>query len=124
MRRLRCAPHSELSSREEDLILLVGLVDVLQLYNFGKRSERWYKIRLRGNDAEGVSVASPREYCRRFVTRVGALFHDIDGGGADVETGAADEEDSAETQAQAQRRLLRSSRRRPRPKSESAILLG
>jgi 1-phosphatidylinositol-4-phosphate 5-kinase len=128
LRLLSCQPHPELSMGE-DLVLLVGIVDVLQLYDLSKRAERWYKVGLRGRDGMGVSVLSPPEYRQRFISRVGALFaYDDDGGGDGLE--AADGDTVVAAQRDGGIFSLGGGvvdevgkRRRPRPKSESAVLL-
>jgi 1-phosphatidylinositol-4-phosphate 5-kinase len=58
--------YRRLFSPDERTLYFVGIIDMMQLYDFNKRLERFYKVRLIRKDPDGVSVLPPGPYCRRF----------------------------------------------------------
>jgi hypothetical protein len=48
----------------------IGLIDVLQEWNFAKKLERFYKVYILGNDRLGISTIEPVQYRSRFLQRV------------------------------------------------------
>jgi len=48
-------------------IYFVGLIDILQTYNFNKQMERWFKIYCLHADKAGLSVQPVQVYCNRFL---------------------------------------------------------
>ena len=63
----------------------LGVIDMLQKWNFKKRLERWTKIILKGRWAEGVrngmSAVEPESYRRRFLAgmshQLGLSSHEV-----------------------------------------------
>lgn len=55
-------------------IFVVGVIDVLQRYDWLKKLERWVKIVFRGKDPAGISACPPDEYLQRFVARMAEIF--------------------------------------------------
>ncbi len=53
----------------------LGMIDMLQEWNWKKRMERWYKIVFKGRCSSelrnGMSAVEPNEYARRFHLMVG-----------------------------------------------------
>lgn len=63
----------------------VGMIDLLQRWDIGKKVEYWFKTLVLGWDKEGVSAIDPQKYCSRFVNRVTKkLFVGIHGSGEGV----------------------------------------
>ncbi|RHY25276.1 hypothetical protein DYB32_008409 [Aphanomyces invadans] len=52
----------------------VGVIDILQTWNFQKRMERWAKIWLRGKDPRGLSAIEPYPYQVRFEAKLRDLI--------------------------------------------------
>jgi 1-phosphatidylinositol-4-phosphate 5-kinase len=48
----------------------IGLIDILQEWNFSKKLERLYKIYFRALDGAGISAIEPIQYQKRFMQRV------------------------------------------------------
>eukprot|EP01094_Clydonella_sp_ATCC50884_P018335 TRINITY_DN3379_c0_g2_i2.p1 TRINITY_DN3379_c0_g2~~TRINITY_DN3379_c0_g2_i2.p1 ORF type:complete len:207 (-),score=19.07 TRINITY_DN3379_c0_g2_i2:124-744(-) len=48
----------------------VGIIDILQLYDCNKRSERCWKVWGRCQDSAGISVQPPSNYAKRFIQMV------------------------------------------------------
>jgi hypothetical protein len=48
----------------------IGIIDVLQRWNWKKRLERWFKVYFKLLDREGISAVSPSYYANRFWRRV------------------------------------------------------
>ena len=51
-------------------VYYIGIIDVLQTWDFTKRMENWFKTSLLRRDAEGVSAIPPGAYAERFRNRV------------------------------------------------------
>lgn len=47
----------------------IGLIDVLQEWNYKKKLERIFKIYIRGENRDGLSAISPIKYANRFLQR-------------------------------------------------------
>ena len=47
----------------------LGMVDVLQEWNFAKRLERFFKVWVLRKDPAGISAAPPLQYAARFKAR-------------------------------------------------------
>jgi hypothetical protein len=54
-----------------------GIIDILQEWNFAKKVERFYKVYLRFNAADGISAVPPDAYQGRFMTRVANDIFDL-----------------------------------------------
>jgi len=54
----------------------IGIIDVLQQWNWRKRLEQWAKIffKCHCNDYKDLSVVEPRYYSKRFIGMVEKLF--------------------------------------------------
>ncbi|KAG1707177.1 hypothetical protein DVH05_026373 [Phytophthora capsici] len=48
----------------------LGLIDILQQWNFRKRVEHFVRVYLLMQDSHGISVVNPRQYAERFQQRV------------------------------------------------------
>lgn len=62
-----------LRSRDGNTLYAFGIIDMLQLYNTGKKLERFFKINLLCKDRDGVSVQNPLRYAKRFLFRMSTL---------------------------------------------------
>jgi hypothetical protein len=51
-------------------IYFMGLIDILQQWNFRKRLEHFIRVYLLRQDKKGISVVNPKEYAERFQQRV------------------------------------------------------
>jgi hypothetical protein len=51
----------------------MGIIDILQVWNWQKRMERFAKA-VRGKDIEGLSAIDPQAYRDRFVTKLQSHF--------------------------------------------------
>ena len=51
-------------------VYYIGIIDVLQTWDFTKRMENWFKTSILRRDAEGVSAIPPGAYAERFRNRV------------------------------------------------------
>ena len=47
----------------------IGIIDALQEWNWSKKLERFYKVRILGQDPNGLSAIEPRRYQSRFMQR-------------------------------------------------------
>ncbi|MCL4417737.1 MAG: phosphatidylinositol phosphate kinase family protein [Actinobacteria bacterium] len=57
----------------------IGIIDILQEWNWSKFIERWTKIVLKCNDSDGLSAVPPENYSERFWKRcVIDVFEGID----------------------------------------------
>jgi len=55
----------------------IGIIDILQEWNFSKRLERFAKIYLKGQDPEGISCIEPVSYRERYLVKMrDILFED------------------------------------------------
>ncbi|EDQ90768.1 uncharacterized protein MONBRDRAFT_36298 [Monosiga brevicollis MX1] len=52
------------------VILNVGIIDLLQPYSRAKRLERWFKTKILRVDPQGLSVSPPDAYADRFIFRI------------------------------------------------------
>lgn len=48
----------------------LGIIDILQKWNWKKKFERFWKVRILGNDGDGVSCVCPTIYHHRFIDKV------------------------------------------------------
>ena len=82
----------------------IGIIDVLQEWNFKKKMERFLKIYFKQYDADGISAIEPSAYCERFWR--GAVLDTFDGleyDNEDILTWKGDEslgEEKSETAAE------------------------
>jgi len=60
--------QSGLESSDGREVYYIGIIDVLQSYNFSKKAERLAKVYLKCVDKNGVSVQHPRQYAERFLS--------------------------------------------------------
>jgi len=51
-------------------IYFMGVIDILQDYNWHKRLETWFKVNIKGSDPYGLSCVHPVDYKDRFIERV------------------------------------------------------
>jgi len=68
---------SELNSWEdqpESQDYILGIIDILQDYNFSKRGEYFLKVYGKCKDRTGLSAIPPEDYQTRFVNRMKILF--------------------------------------------------
>ncbi|GAM18281.1 hypothetical protein SAMD00019534_014560, partial [Acytostelium subglobosum LB1] len=56
------------STRKE--VVYIGIIDILQLYDFSKKRERFLKVYFARKDGEGISSAPPKFYRHRFMKRM------------------------------------------------------
>ena len=78
-RQERSSPHSAVTSEgswtgnfvdlDDGRRIYIGIVDILQEFNFSKWQERLFKIWFRCNDPFGISSIEPVAYAERFWTR-------------------------------------------------------
>jgi hypothetical protein len=47
----------------------MGIIDVLQQWDYSKRLERFFKIVFRWQDGDGLSAINPKDYVKRFMQR-------------------------------------------------------
>lgn len=59
----------------------MGLIDILQEWNFDKKMERYFKIYFRWDDPDGLSAIEPAAYQKRFMER--AVYDVFEGQEAD-----------------------------------------
>jgi 1-phosphatidylinositol-4-phosphate 5-kinase len=62
-----------LRSRDGSTLYAFGIIDMLQLYNSGKKLERCFKVNVLCKDRDGVSVQDPQRYAKRFLFRMSTL---------------------------------------------------
>ena len=55
-------------------IYYVGIIDVLQRYDFSKKMEHFFKANVRCMDAHGISAVSVQEYATRFLQAMDKYF--------------------------------------------------
>nr|XP_043628075.1 phosphatidylinositol 4-phosphate 5-kinase 7-like [Erigeron canadensis]XP_043628076.1 phosphatidylinositol 4-phosphate 5-kinase 7-like [Erigeron canadensis] len=55
-----------------DVVLYLGIIDILQIYNMRKKIEHAYKSRR--HDPKSVSVADPQFYSKRFINHLEKVF--------------------------------------------------
>eukprot|EP01133_Synstelium_polycarpum_P019979 gene19979-23941_t len=48
----------------------IGIIDILQLYDFNKKMERFFKVYIRFMNKEGISAVPPEFYKERFMKRM------------------------------------------------------
>lgn len=61
-------------SEEQGRDLLIGIIDVLQMWNCGKRAERCAKTVLQCKSKRGLSAVPPMEYQQRFMRFMDEVF--------------------------------------------------
>eukprot|EP00026_Physarum_polycephalum_P021669 Phypoly_transcript_25065.p1 GENE.Phypoly_transcript_25065~~Phypoly_transcript_25065.p1 ORF type:complete len:162 (+),score=30.40 Phypoly_transcript_25065:28-486(+) len=59
---------TQLISPDKNEIYFVGIIDVLQLYDGKKKSERFMKVYILQKDGQGLSSMAPQPYAKRFAT--------------------------------------------------------
>ena len=70
----------------------MGIVDFQQQYDFGKKLERFFKVKIQGKSGDGLSCIEPVTYRQRFLRRMEELVDfDMD----EPESPARTTEDSA-----------------------------
>lgn len=52
----------------------LGIIDILQTWTFGKRSERFFKIAFKGVDGDGLSAIPPKMYKKRFQLKMADIL--------------------------------------------------
>jgi 1-phosphatidylinositol-4-phosphate 5-kinase len=69
---LKDALHSgfAVTKVEGPSIYFMGVIDILQDYNWHKRLETWFKVSIKGSDPYGLSCVHPVDYKDRFIERV------------------------------------------------------
>lgn len=48
----------------------IGIIDILQQWNWSKRIERYFKVYIKRLDGDGLSAIQPKQYVQRFWKRV------------------------------------------------------
>jgi len=66
-----CSP---IVSGNKEHVYFIGIIDILQEYNFSKRLERGFKHYILGNDKLGVSSQPPDFYALRFQSKLGGMM--------------------------------------------------
>jgi len=67
-------PHSR-STFQMQGKYYIGMIDILQAWNWGKWREHWAKRMLgHWNDYHKLSAVEPQWYCDRFILKIGAKF--------------------------------------------------
>jgi len=51
-------------------IFVMGIIDILQCYNWGKKVERFLKVYFKCNDKDGLSAMDPDNYRKRFCSKM------------------------------------------------------
>eukprot|EP01097_Dermamoeba_algensis_P009958 TRINITY_DN7180_c0_g1_i1.p1 TRINITY_DN7180_c0_g1~~TRINITY_DN7180_c0_g1_i1.p1 ORF type:complete len:705 (-),score=151.69 TRINITY_DN7180_c0_g1_i1:190-2004(-) len=69
--------HWAVPSVSQDEIYFIGVIDILQKYNFGKKMERFTKVYLLRKDADGISVQPSKRYCDRFISQMAKIFLEV-----------------------------------------------
>jgi hypothetical protein len=73
----------------------MGIIDILQEWNFEKKLERFLKIYFKREDPDGLSAIRPDLYQERFMQRaVNEVFEGLDGNESDVQQSAFSENTS------------------------------
>jgi len=52
----------------------IGVIDILQQYNFNKKMERCFKVNIMHADKNGLSVQPVDIYCERFVSKLDSII--------------------------------------------------
>jgi hypothetical protein len=60
--------------RDNTAVYVLGIIDLLQVWNFKKRGERFFKS-LAGAVTSQLSAAPPEEYQPRFCAMVSQMLH-------------------------------------------------
>lgn len=47
-------------------LCVIGIIDILQAWDFSKKLERFFKVYIRRKDREGISCVEPFKYASRF----------------------------------------------------------
>ncbi|XP_065175673.1 uncharacterized protein LOC135805550 [Sycon ciliatum] len=63
------AASGDAVKREEKVwsVYYMGLIDILQSYNFSKKAEHFFKSNIRCMDSHGISAVNVNEYAERFI---------------------------------------------------------
>ncbi|KAN0014637.1 hypothetical protein ACTFIU_000955 [Dictyostelium citrinum] len=61
-------------SADEKEIYYIGVIDILQLYDFSKKLERFLKVYLFRKDGNGISATRPEPYKQRFMKRMNEII--------------------------------------------------
>jgi len=61
-------------SVDGEKVFLIGLIDILQAWDFSKKSERFMKVFGKCLDGDGISAVDPETYCNRFLDSVDNLL--------------------------------------------------
>ncbi|KAM9967453.1 hypothetical protein ACTFIW_001537 [Dictyostelium discoideum] len=61
-------------SADEKEIYYIGVIDILQLYDFSKKLERFLKVYLFRKDGDGISATRPEPYKQRFLKRMNEII--------------------------------------------------
>ncbi|KAN0047295.1 hypothetical protein ACTA71_001677 [Dictyostelium dimigraforme] len=61
-------------SADEKEIYYIGVIDILQLYDFSKKLERFLKVYLFRKDGDGISATRPEPYKQRFMKRMNEII--------------------------------------------------
>ena len=67
---------AESVAREEKVwsIYYMGLIDILQCYNFSKKVEHFFKANIRCMDSRGISAVNVNDYADRFMSAMDKIF--------------------------------------------------
>jgi len=61
-----------IASSERPVVYYMGMIDILQKYDFSKKLERFTKVYLLRKNKEGVSAQPVEPYCKRFIRQISA----------------------------------------------------
>lgn len=59
---------------DDSTVCVIGVIDILQEWNFHKKLERFFKVYIRHLDREGISCIEPYKYATRFNLRVDKII--------------------------------------------------
>eukprot|EP01126_Amoeba_proteus_P033291 TRINITY_DN3266_c0_g1_i5.p1 TRINITY_DN3266_c0_g1~~TRINITY_DN3266_c0_g1_i5.p1 ORF type:complete len:533 (-),score=95.29 TRINITY_DN3266_c0_g1_i5:22-1620(-) len=64
---------SRLNSEDGTKSYFMGVIDILQEWNFSKRFERWVKVLFKFEDGDGISAVNPEQYSDRFLSKISEM---------------------------------------------------
>lgn len=65
---------STIVATDKSAIYFIGIIDILQAWNFQKKLERFFKVYFRCKNANGISCVNPNKYSSRFLERVEGIL--------------------------------------------------
>jgi hypothetical protein len=58
-------------------VFYIGIIDILQKYDYTKKIERWYKTTLRGQSKDGISAMPSDMYRQRFLNKLRDIIEPV-----------------------------------------------